>query len=141
MKRIVVAVDGSEGANRAAKFAANLARDARAALTLVHVYDAPTAALLGLEAQSTDEVERTKNVVAKGSFEAARQAIGDSSVPISTHVSIGHPAHEIVTFAETSQADLLVMGSRGLSSIRGLLLGSVSEYVVRHAGCPVTIVR
>lgn len=110
-------------------------------LSLLHVYDAPTAAALGLEALSHEEVEKTKKYVAQGSFDAARRAIGDTPVPIETHVAIGKPGHEIVTHAQASDADLVVMGSRGLSTVQGLLLGSVSEYVMRHAGCPVTVVR
>lgn len=141
MHNIVVAVDGSEHANRAAKFAAKLARDANAALTLIHVYDPPTASLMGLTAKSAEEIDAIRTADAKASFDAAREAIGFTDVPIATHALIGHPAPEIIRFAESSGADLLVMGSRGRSELQGLLLGSVSEQVLRRAPCAVTIVR
>ena len=141
MKRIIVAVDGSEGANRAGRFAAQLAHDTGAVLTLLHVYNTTTTVALGLESLTHDEVEKNKTYVAKGSFDAARHAIGSMPVTIETHVAIGYPGHEIVTYAQTSKADVVVMGSRGRSPVATLLLGSVSDYVVRHATCPVTIVR
>jgi nucleotide-binding universal stress UspA family protein len=141
MNNIVVPVDGSEHAKRAAKFAAKLAGDANAALTLIHVYDPPTASLMGLAAKSREEIDAITNADAKSIFDAVLEAIGPTEVPISTHAVMGHPAPEIIRFAQALDADLLVMGSRGLSELRGLLLGSVSEQVLRRATCAVTIVR
>lgn len=140
MKRILVPVDGSEGANRAVRFAAGLALELGCTVTLLHVYDAPTAALLGFEAVAADRFEKAKNQVAEGSFEAARAAAG-TGVSFDTHATIGHPANEIVAYAKANPIDLIVIGSRGLSELQGLLLGSVSHYVAHHAPCPVTIVR
>lgn len=141
MKRILAAVDGSDAANRAAAFAARLARETDAALTLIHVYDAPTAVLLGLEAQSAEEVHKTKEILGKGSFDGARRAIGELPITLTTHAGIGHPAPEIVAYAKANQVDLIVVGSQGRSNLESVLLGSVSDYVVRHASCPVTVVR
>jgi nucleotide-binding universal stress UspA family protein len=141
MHNIVVPVDGSEHANRAAMFAAKLAGEVNAALTLIYVYDPPTASLMGLEAKSREEIDAIRTADAQASFDAARESIGSTEVPISMQALIGHAAPEIIRFAEDCGADLLVMGSRGRSQLRGLLLGSVSEHVVRRATCPVTIVR
>ncbi len=141
MERIVVPVDGSKGAGKAARFAAELAASTHAELILLHVFDAPAVAQMGLEALDREGVARAKDYVAKGSFDAARAAIGETSVPIKTHSDIGHPAHSIVGYADSCSADLIVMGTHGRSEIAGLLLGSVSEYVIHHAHCPVTVVR
>lgn len=141
MKRIVVPVDGSEGASRAARFAAELAQATGAELLLLHVYDAPAVAQMGLEALDRGELARAKDYVAKGSLDAAIAAIGNTATTITTHSEIGHPARGIVDFAASNSADLIVMGSRGRSEIAELVLGSVCEHVVRHAPCPVTIVR
>lgn len=139
MQRIVVPVDGSEGANAAAALAAEMAEGLGAEVVLLHVYDAPTAAALGLAHLSHQEVEETKERVAAGAFEAARAAIGDG-VEVSTHVSIGNPGHEIVTHAKQTGATLIVMGSRGLNVVQSWLIGSVSQWVLHHATCPVAIV-
>ncbi len=141
MQRILVPVDGSEGANKAADFAARLARDTGAAITLIHVYDAPTAAAMGLRHVDPDELAKIREAVSHGSFEAARNAMGDLDRPVDTVLEVGEPAHEICTLAETVKPDLIVMGTRGRSEMRSLLLGSVSEKVLRHAPCPVTVVR
>jgi nucleotide-binding universal stress UspA family protein len=58
-----------------------------------------------------------------------------------THVAVGRPDHEIVASGEELDASLIVMGSRGLSKLDRALMGSVSDSVVRHARCPVLVVR
>ncbi len=141
MKQILVPVDGSPSAGRAAHFAAELASATGAALTLMHAYDAPAAAQMGLEALSREEIQRVTESVAKGSFDAARAAVGTTTATISTHVAIGYPALEITEHAKKIGADLVVMGTRGRSELAEVLLGSVSERVLRTAPCPVTVVR
>ena len=141
MERILVPVDGSQGANKAAEFAGRLAGDTGAAVTLIHVYDAPTVAAMGLRSANEAEMNRARDVISRGSFDAARRAMGEREVPVDTYLAIGHPADEICTYAKQHGFDLIVMGTRGQSEVRALLLGSVSEQVLRHAHCPVTVVR
>lgn len=141
MRWVLVPVDGSAGANAAAALSVELARGLRAGILLLHVYDAPTAAALGLAHLSEEDVEKVKADIAGGAFESARRAIGDSpEVTIETLVAMGNPGHEIVTQAQVSSAEMVVMGSRGLSALKSWLLGSVSQYVLHHAHCPVVIV-
>lgn len=143
MKRILVPVDGSMGANAAAAFAAGLAKDARATLELVYIYDAPTAALMGLEA--TRDIAKVKEQVAGGSFEGALNAISGAvdsgDVAVAEYVAIGHPATEVCAYAKEQGHDLIVMGTRGRSEVRELVLGSVSQAVLHHAPCPVLLTR
>lgn len=140
MKHILVPVDGSDGARHAARLASKLAVALGAQISLVHVYDAPTASLLGLAHLSRDEVKAAEARIARGSFDAARAEIAPT-VDVTEVPEIGDPAATIVQTAKARAADLVVMGSRGLSGAKGLLVGSVSDYVVHHAPCPVTIVR
>lgn len=139
MKRILVGVDGSEGAGRAAKFAAALAKATGATLELLHVYDAPTAVHLGLKAISKEELREMSEGVARGSVEAAERAIA-GLVPAEHRFAIGHPEGELVSRAEETKADLVVLGSRGLRDLEGLFLGSVGRRVLARCRCPVTIV-
>ncbi len=141
VKTILVPVDGSESSNRAARFARELALPSGAGIVLLHVYDAPMAAQLGLASLPDEEAKRVRDSLAEGSFTAAEKQIADPRIPIRRHVALGHPAREIVGYAKHVNADVVVMGSRGRSEIEGLVLGSVSEHVVRHAHCPVTVVR
>lgn len=141
MKRILVPVDGSEPSCRAARFAAELAKNQEATVTLLHVYDAPTAAQLGLEALTREQVDETLRRVARGSFDAAERAIGDLDVPVREQVVIGHPAEEIVAASKSLEAELIVMGTRGLRPARAMWMGSVSQAVLRSSPSAVTVVR
>lgn len=141
-RKILVPVDGSKGANAAVVFAAKLAQATGAELTLLHVFDNMAAAAIGLHQLPKAEVEQTVQRVAQGSFESAQAALKEvGSVTAHTKVGLGDPAKEIVAVAKADQVDLVVMGTRGLSPVKELLLGSVSETVIRTAPCPVTVVR
>lgn len=138
-KNILLAVDGSEHALRAAHIAAELARCHKAnSLRLVAAYD-PVPPYLGepnfqiiLDAQLKE---------ADKSIEKTLQAVGEIPGEIKTDVLQGPPAEAILDIANTRECDLIVMGSRGLGQFTGLLLGSQSQKVVQHANCPVLIVK
>lgn len=136
--KILVPVDGSESACRAARFAVDLARDLGATVTLMYVFDAPAWAVAGIVAKG--DLERTKENVARGSFDAAAVALGEHSREARHYIDIGHPVERIVAYAEAGRFDLIVMGRRGITPMRELLTGSVSERVSRYAHCPVTLV-
>lgn len=142
MKSILVPVDGSESANRAAGFAATLGRALSSQLTLLYVYDAPAAAVLGLASLGEAAVKAALEKVAENSFARALAAMGDvSELRLEQVSTTGHPFEEIVSHAKSLSSDLIVMGSRGLSPLQEMLLGSVSDRVLRFAPCAVTIVR
>jgi nucleotide-binding universal stress UspA family protein len=141
MNAILVPVDGSESAGRAAAFAGKLAGPLGSNLILLHVYDAPTASLLGLASMGGSDVREALNEIAQTSFERAMAAIGTTSSVIEKKATTGHPFEEIVSEAKASGCDLIVMGSRGLSPVLEIVLGSVSDRVLRFAPCAVTIVR
>lgn len=140
INKVLVAVDGSDSANRAAKFAGQLAKEMGGSVELLHVYDAPTAAHLGLRALSREEMQATSENIAKGSVEAAEKAMG-SADGVTHHMAFGHPAQEIVQRAKDIDASMIVLGSRGLRALEGVLLGSVSYRVLQRADRPVTIVH
>lgn len=79
---------------------------------------------------------------AEGSFQGALKAMGDiSSFAVEQIPTAGHPSEEIVAHARKLHCELIVMGSRGLSPVEEIVLGSVSDRVLRRAPCAVTIVR
>jgi nucleotide-binding universal stress UspA family protein len=83
-------------------------------------------------------IERTERELLDGEVEKVLAAGGTVA---QAHLSMGEAAPEIVVLADEIGAGLIVMGSRGRGGIGRALMGSVSEFVVRHARCPVTIVR
>lgn len=137
--KILLAVDGSDHALRAAKQAAELARSIKPSEIHVVVAYEPIPIYLG-EPNMQIAITSRKGEAEK-ILETAMKEVGE--VPCNVHSGIleGNPAEAILEVANTSKCDLIVMGSRGLGRLAGLLLGSTSQKVVAHAPCPVLIVR
>lgn len=139
LTRILVPVDGSASADHAAHFAAALAKSAGAMLLLLHVHEIAPAEAMGMRSRDDEEMQRVREAVAKSAFrEADPLAV---AVPLEKRVVFGDPTTEIIRQAEAFGCELIVMGHRGRSQLKGLLLGSVSAKVVQLAPCAVTIVR
>jgi nucleotide-binding universal stress UspA family protein len=137
-KNIVVAIDGSSHSQAALEHAILLAEKFDAAVWLVHVFPR-TSDLLGYDEYESLVAKRENE--GQKILEKARGQFQDSVVVVRTELLEGPEAEAILTVAETRQADLIVMGTRGFSSLQGLLLGSVSQKVIQHAHCPVMVVR
>ncbi len=138
--RILVAVDGSTHSLKAARVAAELARQLNATELRVVVAFDPLPSYLGepnLQAAISARLDEAQQVMEK-----TLQAIGPMPEGVlRTEILEGPAAEAILQVAETHQSELIVMGSRGLGRFTGLLLGSQSQKVVQHASCPVLIVR
>jgi nucleotide-binding universal stress UspA family protein len=143
MGMIVVGVDHSAGAKAALRFALNEAQLRGASLRAVHTWQHLSAgAGWGLAAAPyvTAEVSDLRNAAEAALAATIEEAIPDAGgVELERRVIEGAPAGVLVE--ESRDAELLVVGSRGLGGFRGLLLGSVSQQCAHHAACPVVIVR
>jgi nucleotide-binding universal stress UspA family protein len=139
---ILLATDGSEEAQLASTTAADLAEKTNSELHVLTVGpDYPLYELPEHPAEFED-VLRENRREAKEVLEQQAKRIEESGVSVKeTHLREGRADEEIVEVAEEIGAGLIVMGSRGYGRLRRALLGSVSDAVVRHAHCPVTIVR
>jgi nucleotide-binding universal stress UspA family protein len=139
---ILLATDGSEEAQLASTTAADLAQKTDSELHVLTVGpDYPLYELPEHPAEFQD-VLRENRRRAKEVLEQQAKKIEESGVSVKeTHLLEGRADEEIVALAEEIGAGLIVMGSRGHGRLRRTLLGSVSDAVVRHAHCPVTIVR
>jgi nucleotide-binding universal stress UspA family protein len=140
MGTIVVGVDGSDGSRRALAWAADEARRRSDDLVVVHAWHIPSAAgPLGNELAilSADELASSAAAVADAMADEAR-ALAGPGVKVTAEAPEGSAAGEPTRLAH--DADLLVVGSRGLGGFRGLLLGSVSQQCAHHARCPIVIV-
>jgi nucleotide-binding universal stress UspA family protein len=96
---------------------------------------------MGLANLSKEEIDEIKERQAAEAFDKARSVMGEVGAGADSIVAVGDPADEIILAAKTRGYDHIVMGSRGLSPVKELLLGSVSDRVAREAHCPVTIIR
>ncbi len=142
MKTIVVGVDGSDGGRAALDFATEEAALRGAQLKVVTVWEIPVAVVTSVVADSgylqqvvAEGQQRAEAIAAEAVTRAAQL---EPSVPCEARVLRGQEAKIILE--EARDAILVVVGSRGHGGFTGLLLGSVSQQVVHHAHCPVTVV-
>lgn len=140
VRRILVPTDFSSCASKAIAYAIPFARQFAARLTLLHVV--PTDYAFN-EFGAVDYI--TLNEEARRSDEARLAELIKKEVPgdVATEASvrIGRPVSEIVDAARELEADLLIMSTHGHTGLKHVFLGSVTELVVRHAPCPVLVVR
>jgi nucleotide-binding universal stress UspA family protein len=138
-ENILLAVDGSEHSIHSAKEAGDLARAMKSdILRIVVAFDniPPYLGEPNLQ-QAIDARMKEANAI----LQNAQEAVGKIPGEIHTELIEGSPAEAIINVAKTRGSTVIVMGSRGLSAIAELVLGSTSHKVVSHAPCPVLIVR
>lgn len=153
IRNMLLAVDGSEYALKAVRFAADLARklEANIEVITVHSNELFNVQLMGVagmpvmaptSAVSIDEFrEQIEASTEKDVFEACRKALGTLPSSPRFRQAWGHAGEIICEQAKNNGFDLIVIGSRGRSTFSKILLGSVSLQVLNHAPCPVTVVR
>ena len=132
--RIVVGVDGSDASLDALRWALRQAELTSCDVEAVTSWQQP----IGYGADFAAESENWE-VLAKTNLDEALAKVDAEGVEVKRTVSQGHPA-EVLTNASTN-ADLIVVGSRGHGGFAGMLLGSVRRHVSAHAHCPVLVVR
>ena len=141
--RILLATDGSQEAELAALRAVELADATDSELHVVHVGVVPIflrsyPGTLGYYGKLYEQIEEESRELLRKQSLRVKAAGGTVA---GAHLRMGQVALEIVALAEELGAGLIVMGSRGLGGVRRALMGSVSDSVVRHAHCPVLVVR
>ncbi len=137
-KNIVLAFDGSEYSNKALEYAKNLAETYTATLWFVYVFP-HTSDLLGYE--DFEKLFSKRKGMGQAVLDDARQKLGNTTLDVHEELQEGPEAESILSVAENRQADLIVMGTRGLGAVQGLLLGSVSRKVIHYSSCPVMVVH
>lgn len=142
VRRIVVGVDGSETSRHALRWAAEEARSHGSQLHVIHAWEVPTLAVgTGVSpGRRTARPDAQHEEASKLVADVVRDELGDNP-PGDVRTSIGRGSAAGVLLDAARDADLLVVGSRGLGGFSGLLLGSVSSKMAAHAPCPVVIVR
>jgi nucleotide-binding universal stress UspA family protein len=143
-KKMLLATDGSEEAELAARAAVELAENTSSKLHVVYVEPMPD--FMKKNAAGTPGYDREFYEMIEGEGRETlrklvwRVKVAGGSVA-EAHLRMGAVAEEIVDLAGELEVDLIIVGSRGLRGIKRALAGSVSESVFRHAHCPVMVVR
>ena len=135
--RVLLATDGSPNATLAAQSAVELCERTGSELHVVHVGEYLPTFYAYTEEEPTELQHNAQQLLEEQTqrIEAAGGQVAQA------HLLLGRPAEQIVNLSEELGVGVIVIGSRGHSALRRVLLGSVSESVVRHAHCPVFVVR
>ena len=149
VRRIVVGVDGSANAQRAVALLNRLPAPRGGHVTLVSAVDhlgvpshplAPRAAAATLVAEGT-RINADRMAQAEKALASAEAALTGAGWRVRTRVTVGAPLRELLAIVDSADADLLVVGARGVSGMRRLLLGSVAEGALNRCPVPVLVVR
>jgi len=143
--KILCALDGSKHSRWAADVLKRVPFPAGSPLVLVHVLDVARLRLpKGAGGMAEGAMKRARTMaeeIGRRLLERTKGALQSVWGPVQSRIIRGHPAESIVRAADRQKADLIVMGSRGMTDVRAFLLGSVSRKIVMHAGCPVLLVK
>jgi nucleotide-binding universal stress UspA family protein len=141
---IVVGTDGSDTAGKAVLQAAELARQVGASISLVSAYEpVPNQRLREERREVPKDMEWTVNPRedVEATLKEASEEVEGAGVKVDTFAREGDPADAILDVAEETNADLIVVGNKGMTGTKRFLLGSVPNKVSHHAPCSVLIIR
>ncbi len=138
-KNILVATDGSEYSLMAVKYAIKLAKENNAKLTAIYV--ANIRGEFGLLRAVTKGMDKIIEEEAMKILTNVKNMAKEEGVNVELVFRKGVPSNEILKVADEIKADLIVLGSRGLSGIEKILVGSVTERVIANAKCPVLVIN
>lgn len=140
--RIIVGYDASELSKKALEMAKKLAeQDERIEIHVLSViksiHSNSTGELKGLN----EQIIKQKQLKAEELLAAVKVSLDVMKNPTQTVLLFGHPAETILEYSRDRSADLIIVGSRGLSTFKEIILGSVSHNIVQHAHCPVLVAK
>ena len=137
-QHIVLAADGSDNAVRACKEAIKIAKltpPAKIDIVFVASFDKVKQEMLRVSSPESLELKRRQKIA------NVEQLLKDEAVPYVVTILRGEPGPEIVRYVNEQNADLVVIGSRGLNSLQEMVLGSVSHKVMKRVNCPALVVK
>ncbi len=137
IKNILVPVDGSESSDKSVEYAVSLAELCGAKLNFLYVANVNQ---LSINASLTHAIMDAMRTAGAAILERAASMVSEN-VEYEKIMETGAPAAVILEYEEILDADLIVMGSRGLGVVKGVLLGSVSQYIIERAQGPVLVVK
>ncbi|BBG24079.1 universal stress protein [Sulfuracidifex tepidarius] len=140
-KSIVVAYDGSEHANRALEIGIDLAQKYNAKLDVIEVIDTAMLTGMGLAPVPAEVVDQIYTKAKREVEMAKNKAVQAGLSNVSGETLEGDPASSLLEYAGKNGADLIITGSRGLSTLKRIVLGSVSSRIVQESKIPVLVVK
>lgn len=153
-QKILIPLDGSEHSSRALDVGIQIAKRFEGKITLIHVYSVTLHPFLAPEPTTltppavpimtpmeTSEIAEAARKAGTQVLTKGEEKTRAEGVQVETLLREGHVVQEIVSVASEGKFDLIVMGARGVGKLKEILLGSVSDGVLRNAHCPVLVVK
>lgn len=137
ISKILLGYDGSESSDQALTFATGLAHKFGAEVHVLAVARPPE---IGDDVETLAVVENSRHRYEK-LLHKVRARLADEKIPAQLHVLVGHPAEQLVRYAEEHDVDHIIVGHRGHTMFERWLIGSVARQVIAYAHCAVTVVR
>lgn len=142
MRKYLLAADGSENSKRAARFLLDLVRGSSGfAITVINVLNVRKEIYNFSAFADIGEIERIVHEQAQGVVDEIAKILQNEGIKVEKVVLEGDPGYEIAEHARLGDYNQIVMGTRGLSNIKGLVMGSVSHKVIHFSKTPVTLVK
>ena len=141
LRKILIATDGSKAAEKAVDFGVQIAGLSGAKVYAVYVIDTTPYYSIPLDEVWSKEVYEQLETMGYEITSDVEKAAKAAGLEAESTVLKGDPAERIIKFAEEQNVDMIVVGSHGIGGFERLVIGSVSEKVVRHAKVPVLVVR
>lgn len=145
VKKILVPLDGSGHSQHSLKMAIDIAQKFSAKITLIHVTQSVivTTRRRGINVvdPAYSAVEKSLRKVGTDILAKAEKKVKAEGIQVETLLKTGHVVNEILKVSRKDKCDLIVIGARGLSTIKEIFLGSVSHGIIQYAQCPVLVVK
>ena len=148
IRKILGTIDGSENSKKAADYAISLSKKYNAQLMVLYVLYSELgfaySNLLGVTTpKGIKDVLETQKKDVENWFDEIRSKLKNTNISVTDKIiiSVSSIVGEIIEFADKEKVDLIILGTKGRTGFKKLLLGSVAEGVVTHSSCPVMVVR
>lgn len=141
IKHILFPNDGSDNSQKALQYVKEVALKFGAKVTVATIYESPLLNGIEIVPYTFSELEKSIREIAEDILEKAHKDLNESGIPCDTRLEQGDPGKVVVELCENNDFDLIVMGSRGLGTVKSFLLGSVSNYVLHHTNCPMMLIK
>jgi len=148
MKKILVPIDGSDSAKKAAEQAVSLAKVYQSAITFITVVEVKQYYYYDLNGVPMDDIMAVRDNLTKLDIENSEKMLCEfvktlecDELKVDTAVRVGDPHPEIVQYAKKGEYDMIVIGHRGMNPFQRLFIGSVAKRVIEDAPCSVLVVK
>ncbi|HBV97145.1 MAG: hypothetical protein JL50_21245 [Peptococcaceae bacterium BICA1-7] len=142
MSKVLVAFDGSESAVKAANYAAEMfLKDPAIEVTVLTVVNIPNLNIFGASLDMKEKFMEALNETGNSTLDKAKKIFDEKNIPVKAIIEQGDPSTIINIYAHNNAIDIIIMGTRGLTRLKGMVLGSVSQKLIHITDRPVMLIK